>query len=491
MSNPEKVLDFLDLFGDWDASLAFVMMGAIAVAFIPFQKIDKKLITGAVLFGAGWGIAGICPAPSFTLIGLGHYQVLYFIVAMLVGVWIHHTNTFSYVVRDPATKACAIIDSVLDYDPASASTSTIHADKIIAYIKEQGLTVEWILETHVHADHLTAAQYLKAELSGKIAMSQKIGIVQETFGAIYHLDIKQWNAQQLFDYLFEDHESFQIGTLKAYNIPTPGHTPACLSYVIGDAVFVGDTLFMPDYGLAIGGLLGLTGAGGGILAVPALMASQGWTVAQAAPVGLLAVTLSALVGTFEGLFKKIVRYRAALWIALISIPSARYGVHLGGIISPVWLTLAFSLVMLVVAYRIFFKKVNDHTGVLCKVNQTTGRLIWNMKTALSLGAIGVVAGLLTGLLGVDEFQAAAIDRAVNYPRGVLEMRIHQHPVASHHCDTLQALEHLKDQPIYLICGTGGRSALATDTLQNMGFTQVKSVQGGFQAWLEQGYPVEK
>ena len=157
------------------------------------------------------------------------------------------TNTFSYIVRDPATKACAIIDSVLDYDPASASTSTIHADKIIAYIKEQDLTVEWILETHVHADHLTAAQYLKEELGGKIAMSQKISIVQETFGAIYHLDIKQWNDQQLFDYLFEDHESFQIGTLKAYIIPTPGHTPACLSYVIGDAVFVGDTLFMPDY----------------------------------------------------------------------------------------------------------------------------------------------------------------------------------------------------------------------------------------------------
>ncbi|ENU63323.1 MBL fold metallo-hydrolase [Acinetobacter lwoffii] len=160
------------------------------------------------------------------------------------------TNTFSYVVRDPATNACAIIDSVLDYDPASASTSTIHADKIIAYVKEQDLMVEWILETHVHADHLTAAQYLKEKLGGKIAMSQKISVVQETFGAIYHLDIKQWNAQQLFDYLFEDHESFQIGTLKAYNIPTPGHTPACLSYVIGDAVFVGDTLFMPDYGTA-------------------------------------------------------------------------------------------------------------------------------------------------------------------------------------------------------------------------------------------------
>ena len=91
----------------------------------------------------------------------------------------------------------------------------------------------------------------------------------------------------------------------------------------------------------------------------------------------------------------------------------------------------------------------------------------------------------------EEFQASAIDHTVNYPRGVLEMRIHQHPLASHHCDTVQALEHLKDQPIYLICGTGGRSALATDALQNMGFTQVKSVQGGYQAWLEQAYPVEE
>ncbi|QXW24546.1 MBL fold metallo-hydrolase [Acinetobacter johnsonii] len=160
------------------------------------------------------------------------------------------TNTFSYVVSDPSTKACAIIDSVLDYDAASASTSATHADQIIAYVKAQGLTVEWILETHVHADHLTAAQYLKAALGGKIAMSQKIAMVQETFAAIYHLDIKQWNAQQLFDYLFEDDEKFQIGSIEAYNIPTPGHTPACLSYVIGDAVFVGDTLFMPDYGTA-------------------------------------------------------------------------------------------------------------------------------------------------------------------------------------------------------------------------------------------------
>lgn len=153
-------------------------------------------------------------------------------------------------------------------------------------------------------------------------------------------------------------------------------------------------------GLVIGVLLGLTGAGGGILAVPALMTTQGWTVAQAAPVGLLAVTLSALVGTFEGLFKRIVRYRAALWIALISIPTARYGVHLADIVSPVWLTLAFSLVMLIVAYRIFFNKVTDHGNAPCKVNQSTGRLIWNVKTASFLAGIGVVAGLLTGLLGV-------------------------------------------------------------------------------------------
>lgn len=160
------------------------------------------------------------------------------------------TNTFSYVVSDPMTKRCAIIDSVLDYDAASASTSTTHADQIIAYVKAQDLTVEWILETHVHADHLTAAQYLKQELGGKIAISQKIAVVQQTFAAIYNLDLKQVNASQPFDHLFEDGEHFKIGELDVYNIPTPGHTPACLSYVVEDAVFVGDTLFMPDYGTA-------------------------------------------------------------------------------------------------------------------------------------------------------------------------------------------------------------------------------------------------
>lgn len=160
------------------------------------------------------------------------------------------TSTYSYVVADTVTKACAIIDSVLDYDAASAKTSTIQADKLIDYVKAQNLQVEWILETHVHADHLTAAPYLKQQLGGKIAMSKHIDTVQQTFAKIYHVDIKQINANLPFDYLFDDGETFSIGELHAYNIPTPGHTPACLSYVIGDAVFIGDTLFMPDYGSA-------------------------------------------------------------------------------------------------------------------------------------------------------------------------------------------------------------------------------------------------
>lgn len=160
------------------------------------------------------------------------------------------SNTFSYVVVDPATQYCAIIDSVLDYDAASATTSTTQADHIIQYIQIHHLTVQWILETHVHADHLTASQYLKAQLGGQIAMSEKIVTVQDIFSQIYHLDYEALKVQHSFDYLFEDHEIFKIGELEAYNLPTPGHTPACLTYVIGDAAFVGDTLFMPDYGTA-------------------------------------------------------------------------------------------------------------------------------------------------------------------------------------------------------------------------------------------------
>lgn len=160
------------------------------------------------------------------------------------------TNTFSYVVSDPSTAQCAIIDSVLDYDPASATTHSSNADRIVDYVQQQQLTVQWILETHVHADHLTAAQYLKSHLGGQIAMSHQIRRVQDTFGQIYHFSAEDAPEQPSFDYLFADDEQFNIGSLSAYTLATPGHTPACLSYVVGDAVFVGDTLFMPDYGTA-------------------------------------------------------------------------------------------------------------------------------------------------------------------------------------------------------------------------------------------------
>ncbi|MBF0691188.1 sulfite exporter TauE/SafE family protein [Providencia alcalifaciens] len=153
-------------------------------------------------------------------------------------------------------------------------------------------------------------------------------------------------------------------------------------------------------GFVIGCLLGLTGAGGGILAVPALMTSQGWDIAQAAPVGLLAITLAAFVGVIQGLIQQHIRYKAAIWIALISIPAAKYGIYLAQIISPQWLVFAFSIVMFIVAYRIIFNKVIDIDDAPCKINQQTGKFIWNIQTASILGGIGLVAGLLTGLLGV-------------------------------------------------------------------------------------------
>lgn len=153
-------------------------------------------------------------------------------------------------------------------------------------------------------------------------------------------------------------------------------------------------------GLAIGILLGLTGAGGGILAVPALVASQGWTVAEAAPVGLLAVTFSSFVATIQGLFQKIVRYRAAIWIAIFAIPSAHFGVQLAAILPKFWMVLAFAVTMTIVASRIFLNKDQVQKQPVCQINPKTGRFIWNKKSAFMLGSIGVLAGFLTGLLGV-------------------------------------------------------------------------------------------
>lgn len=160
------------------------------------------------------------------------------------------TSTWSYVVSDPATQRCAIIDSVLDYDAAAGRTSHTSAECLIAYVREQGLTVDWLLETHVHADHLSAAHYLKEVLGGQLAIGAQITQVQKTFGQLFNAEPGFATDGRQFDRLFADGEHFALGTLQAQVLHTPGHTPACLTYVIGDAAFVGDTLFMPDYGTA-------------------------------------------------------------------------------------------------------------------------------------------------------------------------------------------------------------------------------------------------
>lgn len=160
------------------------------------------------------------------------------------------TFTYSYLVRDPHSNRCAIIDSVLDFDPASGKTSTASADAIISQVKTQSLQVEWILETHVHADHLSAAPYLQAKLGGKIGIGAKITLVQQVFGKVFNAGAAFATDGSQFDQLFSQGDTFKIGQLAVEVLHTPGHTPACLTYLIGDAGFVGDTLFMPDYGTA-------------------------------------------------------------------------------------------------------------------------------------------------------------------------------------------------------------------------------------------------
>jgi glyoxylase-like metal-dependent hydrolase (beta-lactamase superfamily II) len=160
------------------------------------------------------------------------------------------TNTFSYVVQDPASHACAIIDPVLDFDYAAGSTSTASADAIIAYVREHNLQVAWILETHVHADHLSAAPYLHAQLGGQTGIGAHICQVQEIFGKVFNAGSEFARDGSQFDRLFKDNDSLAIGTLQAQVVHTPGHTPACVTYVVGNAAFVGDTLLMPDYGTA-------------------------------------------------------------------------------------------------------------------------------------------------------------------------------------------------------------------------------------------------
>jgi glyoxylase-like metal-dependent hydrolase (beta-lactamase superfamily II) len=160
------------------------------------------------------------------------------------------TYTVSYIVSDPSTGKAAIIDSVLDYDPASGRTQTRSADAVIADIEERGLTVDWILETHVHADHLSAAPYLREKLGGRIGIGEHVKQVQGVFGDLFNVEPGFCRDGSQFDHLFTDGETFQIGEMEATAIWTPGHTPACMVYHVGNAAFVGDTLFMPDFGTA-------------------------------------------------------------------------------------------------------------------------------------------------------------------------------------------------------------------------------------------------
>lgn len=168
---------------------------------------------------------------------------------------IHHffdqdTATFTYVVSDPKTSKCAIIDSVLDYDMHAGKTTTLSADKVIAYVKEQGLSVEWILETHAHADHLTASHYLREKLGGKIAIGEHIKEVLKFWVPLFNTAHDTSLDGSQFDHLFKDGETFTIGSIEVKVMHTPGHTPACVTYLMGDAAFVGDTIFMPYVGTA-------------------------------------------------------------------------------------------------------------------------------------------------------------------------------------------------------------------------------------------------
>lgn len=160
------------------------------------------------------------------------------------------TNTVSYVVKDPASKACAIIDSVMDIDYAAGRISYESADEIIRYVQQHGLNVEWLIETHAHADHLSAAPYIQGKLGGKLGIGENIKIVQEVFGKIFNEGTEFQRDGSQFDRLFKDGDTYTIGGMKVFAMLTPGHTPACMTHVVGNAAFVGDTLFMPDGGTA-------------------------------------------------------------------------------------------------------------------------------------------------------------------------------------------------------------------------------------------------
>jgi glyoxylase-like metal-dependent hydrolase (beta-lactamase superfamily II) len=160
------------------------------------------------------------------------------------------SHTFSYVAWDPATRKAAVIDAVLDYDAASGRTAHAAAEKIVAFVREHDLAVDWVIDTHVHADHLSAAPWVQSELGGTLAIGEHIRDVQHVFGTLFNAGEAFARDGSQFDHLFGDGERYRVGGIEAQAIHTPGHTPACMTHLIGDAAFVGDTLFMPDYGTA-------------------------------------------------------------------------------------------------------------------------------------------------------------------------------------------------------------------------------------------------
>lgn len=160
------------------------------------------------------------------------------------------TSTISYVVHDNIEKKCAVIDSVLDFDYSSGDIDYVNADKIISYVDQNKLNVEWLIETHVHADHLSASPYIQKKLGGKIGISEKISDIQNIFGKTFNAGTEFQRDGSQFDKLFKDNDEYKIGNINCKVINTPGHTPACTAHVIGNSIFVGDTLFMPDLGSA-------------------------------------------------------------------------------------------------------------------------------------------------------------------------------------------------------------------------------------------------
>lgn len=181
---------------------------------------------------------------------MNRYPVNMTVVPEVTAFFDETTNTISYIVKDPVSNHCSVIDSVMDIDYAAGEISYDHANAMIDYVKSNDLTVDWIIETHVHADHLSAAPYIQGKVGGKIGIGENILIVQDTFGKYFNEGTEFQRDGSQFDALFKDGDSYSIGEMKAFAIFTPGHTPACMVHVVGNAAFVGDTLFMPDSGSA-------------------------------------------------------------------------------------------------------------------------------------------------------------------------------------------------------------------------------------------------